>query len=77
MSLLLIEEFLDSVAVFAVVTSAVYWWKSSHVSDAAIESDPAARAKLNARAATHAAVAATLQAMAVMTHAFAIANWVQ
>ena len=43
MSLLLIEEFLDSVAVlrvFAVVTSAVDWWQSSRVSDAAIESDP-------------------------------------
>jgi hypothetical protein len=74
MSLLLIEEFLDSIAVFAVVTLAAYWWMSSRISDAAIESDPPRRAKLKSGAATHAAVAAPLQAMAVLTNAFAIGS---
>ncbi len=73
-TLLTIEEVLDSIAVVAVVTSAIYWWRASHVSHAAIELDAAARARLNARAATHAAVAATLQALAVLTHVFELAR---
>jgi hypothetical protein len=56
----LIEEFFDSVAVIAVVTSAVYWWRASRASFAAAESNPLARARLNAKAATHAAIVATL-----------------
>lgn len=75
MTLLLIEEILDSVAVVAVVTSAVYWWKASHTSFAAVSSSSEIRARLNAKAATHAAIAATLQALAVLTHIVEIGRW--
>jgi hypothetical protein len=75
MTLLLIEEILDSLAVVAVVTSAIYWWKASHASHAAVDSGSALRARLNAKAASHAAIAATLQALAVLTHVFELGNW--
>jgi hypothetical protein len=70
----LIEEVFDSISVIAVVTSAVYWWKASHASYAAADSNPLMRARLNAKAATYAAVAATLQALAVLAHVFEVAN---
>ncbi len=71
----LLEEISDSLAVVAVVTSAMYWWKASHSSHAAVESGAEARARLNARAATHAAIAASLQALAVLVHILDIGKW--
>ena len=65
-TLLLIEEFLDVAAVIAVVISAIYWWRASHLSYQAIHESEAMRAMLNARAATSAAIAATMQALAVL-----------
>lgn len=75
LTLLLVEEVLDSAAVVAVVTSAVYWWKASHTSFAVLESSPEVRARLNAKAATHAAIAATVQAFAVMAHIIEVGRW--
>ena len=71
----LLEEISDSLAVVAVVTSAVYWWRASHISYAAVETSPEARARLNAKAATHAAIAATLQALGVVMHILDIGRW--
>lgn len=75
LTLLLIEEILDSIAVVAVVTSAAYWWRASHVSHAAIGAGTEQRARFNAKAASHAAVAATLQALAVLTRIVEIGHW--
>ena len=71
----LLEELSDSLAVIAVVTSAVYWWRASHISYSAMESGADARARLNAKAATHAAIAATLQALGVFVHILNIGRW--
>lgn len=71
----LLEEIMDSLAVVAVVASAVYWWRASHSSHAAVEGGAEARARLNAKAATHAAIAATLQALAVAMHILNIGRW--
>ena len=71
----LLEEISDSLAVVAVVTSAVYWWRASHISHAAVESGIDSRARLNAKAATHAAIAATLQALGVLMHILDIGRW--
>jgi hypothetical protein len=75
LTLPLLEEVSDSLAVVAVVTSAVYWWRASHSSYAAVESNTAARTRLNAKAATHAAIAATLQAVSVLVHILTIGRW--
>ena len=74
MSWLLAEEILDSVSVVAAVISAWYWWKSSSVSLAASVRDARVPASLNSRAAASAAIAAALQALAVMTHVFQLAS---
>jgi hypothetical protein len=74
MSWLLAEEILDSISVVAAVVSAYYWWKSSYVSRAASAYDSAVPAQLNGRAAASAAIAAALQALAVMTHVFQLAS---
>jgi hypothetical protein len=74
MSWLLAEEILDSVSVFAAVISAWYWWKSARVSLAASATDAKMPAQLNGRAAATAAIAAALQALAVMTHVFQLAS---
>ena len=71
----LLEEISDSLAVVAVVTSAVYWWRASHSSHSAAESGAEARARLNAKAATHAAIAASLQAVGVLMHILNIGRW--
>jgi len=75
LTLPLLEELSDSLAVVAVVTSAVYWWRASHGSYAAVERGTEVRARLNAKAATHAAIAATLQAVAVIVHILDIGRW--
>jgi hypothetical protein len=64
--LLLVEEFLDGAAVIAVVVSAFYWWRSSYLSHQAVHESETIRATLNVRAATSAAIAATMQALAVL-----------
>ena len=74
MSWLLAEEILDSVSVVAAVISAWYWRKSARVSLAASVADARVPASLNGRAAATAAIAAALQALAVMTHVFQIAS---
>ena len=60
-TLLLVEEFLDCAAVVAVVISAIYWWRSSYLSRMAVHESETIRAMLNARAATTAVIAATMQ----------------
>ena len=74
MSWLLAEEILDSISVFAAVISAWYWLKSARVSLADAVTDSRVPASLNGRAAATAAVAAALQALAVMTHVFQLAS---
>jgi len=74
MDWLLAEEILDSVSVLAAIVSAFYWWKSARISLAASATDARAPASLNGRAAATAAIAAALQAMAVMTHVFQLAS---
>jgi hypothetical protein len=73
-TLLLVEEFLDCAAVIAVVVSAIYWWRSSHLSRRAVHESETIRAMLNARAATTAAIAATMQALAVLCRLGEIVN---
>jgi hypothetical protein len=74
MNWLLAEEILDSVSVCAAIVSAFYWWKSARVSLAASATNTRMPANLNGRAAATAAIAAALQAMAVMTHVFQLAS---
>jgi hypothetical protein len=74
MNWLLAEEILDSVSVIAAIVSAFYWWKSARVSLAASVTDTRVPASLNGRAAATAAIAAALQALAVMTHVFQLAS---
>ena len=66
-TVLVVEEVLDCAAVIAVVLSAAYWWRASHISHQAVGKSDTARAALNARAATTAAIAATMQALAVLS----------
>jgi hypothetical protein len=66
------EEVCDALTVVPVVTSAVYWWKSSRVPPTGSD---ALRGRLNARAALSAAIAAVIQTLAVLTHVFQLADW--